>query len=762
MAKAEISPSSFVAESTFVRAAGTRRGNSFAHERANAISKAIGYALTVGGVVVLVWTILGFDSPNPGKSAASPLLGLTIGAGLVFSGLSARSAWRWFAALLSLALAGQAASLLMIDAGRSIHFQHYRSISELVWTHQFELFVFCLQTVIVGVAFLKCVKPLWAWIRRNFRWWQLAPLTLVILFSVAAVTRDPGQYANDILIAASGQIVSMMSLILIVRTAPASAAKALTSKLRCLLADPTDDRRGVDRLSVVAALWVTLLSAALSFFVYQAHPHVPDESQYLFQARYLAAGQLTAKPPVVPKAFSMYMVPFKEKRWFGIFSPGWPVLLAAGQLAGLAWLVNPLLAGMCVLLVYVLFQDIYGRGYARIALLLLCFSPWLLFMSMSLMSHIATLTFALAGAVFLSRGLANRSHGVVLLSGLAVGIVSLIRPLDGLIVAVVLGTWILAAGGTIRCKLSLAVIHVVGMIAMASLIFPYNQIVTGSAGIMPTDAYYDKYFWPKVMALGFGPERGMGWGLDAFPGHTPFEALINAALNTYQLNTETFGWAIGSLTLVALATFSGGFARKDIWAVFSAAVVIGVYSLFWYHGGPDFGPRYWFLCIIPMIALTISAIKWMNGTISNGRIVTSLIDARLFLALLVLSLSTLLVYIPWRASDKYFGYLGMRPDIQQLARQHNFGRSLILIRGDEHPDYQSAWVYNPVNFEGDLPIYAHDTGPDIRTELFRSYWDRKVWIVEGPSIAHGEYRIDQGPLDASQLLADPEEKWVRE
>jgi hypothetical protein len=40
-----------------------------------------------------------------------------------------------------------------------------------------------------------------------------------------------------------------------------------------------------------------------------------------------------------------------------------------------------------------------------------------------------------------------------------------------------------------------------------------------------------------------------------------------------------------------------------------------VVTAFWYHGGPDFGARYWFLCIIPLIALTGRGVEFMaNNT----------------------------------------------------------------------------------------------------------------------------------------------------
>jgi len=337
-------------------------------------------------------------------------------------------------------------------------------------------------------------------------------------------------------------------------------------------------------------------------------------------------------------------------------------------------------------------------------------------------------------------------------AGLAIGILSLIRPLDGVMVAFLLGVWTLFKTPTWKARFLNASALVAGTITTAALVFPYNQAVTGNALLSPLDAYYAKYFSPKVMALGFGAERGFHWGLDAFPGHSPLEAVINAALNTFLLNTELFGWGIGSILLAILFISTVKIQKKDFWALAVIAVIVGGYSLFWYHGGPDFGARYWFLCIIPLIALTVKGIEFLENKIREPNDTDSNFNPRVILAVAVLCAVSLIAYFPWRALDKYHGYLEMRPGIRELAQKNNFGRSLVLIRGEEHPDYQSAWVYNPVNFEGNTPIYAWDKNAEIRARLLNAYADRPVWIIDGPTRTGDSFKIVQGPVDARKLI----------
>lgn len=717
-------------------------------------SKAARYLLLTGGAVYLIVTIFGtLFSLGWELSFLSLLLHLSIGTGLISTGFAVGTLWDRFTILLSLNLAGQAASLQMIDAGRLIHFQHFRSFAELLADHPFALIAVGVQAIVVLTIALRHIKSAVIWARETFGVLGLLFVGAVLLFSGVAATPVISIYANGILLSGLMKLLSLVGLILAVSAVPSKAVERLRPHFdRWFALGQGAGGAKLDRFAYVAALWVIVMSSALSYFVYQAHPHVPDEVQYVFQARYIAAGQLTVKPPAVPEAFSAYMVPFKDDRWYGIFPPGWPVLLALGELAGLPWLVNPLLAGMCVLLTYLLFQELYGRGFARLSVVLLCCSPWFIFMAMSLMSHIAMLGFALLGAVLAARGLRSRSHILLCLAGAMVGIVSLIRPLDGAIVGFLVGVWVLATRGRVRERISLAAAYAAGTLGTALLVLPYNRAVTGNPLLMPIDAYYDKYFWPKVMALGFGPERGMGWALDAFPGHSPLEAIINAALNVFQLDTELFGWVIGSLILVSLLPVSRGLRKNDIWAWSVITAVAIACGLFWYHGGPDFGARYWFLTIVPLVALTVRGAESLTAKLHPGVKNASVFDPRLLIAISVLCVSTIILYIPWRSGDKYFNYLGMQPGVLKLSRQYDFGKALVLIHGSEHPDYLSAWVYNPPNFEGDAPIYAFDIGPETRSRLLSAYDDRQVWIVDGPSIANGEYRITEGPIEPSRML----------
>ncbi len=694
---------------------------------------------------ILIWAISIYE--NKQTSAAWFCLPIAVSAACLLNGWLIASRWKIFARWFGLALVGQAASLQMIDAGRLIHFQHYRVFADLFAQQKAATGFLILQIILVTVGISRILPSVKVWLNKIFNRAALIFAVFFLCLAGAAVTPDAGIYLTSLLFAAVVQFIAIGNIVLAVRAVPFSEIKKIGAFTRKILGGAeTGSQIKTDKFSLIVALFILTLSAFLSFFVYQAHPHVPDEVQYIFQARYFAAGQVSVAAPQVPEAFAMYMIPQTEARWFAIFPPGWAALLAVGIKFGVVWLVNPLLAAVCVLLAYLFLREIYPLRTARTAIILLACSPWFIFTAMSLMSHVAALDCALGAAVLWQRGVKKQTFLPILAAGMLIGFLSLIRPLDAAIGAAALGIVTLYFVGNLQRKIIGAAVLGGGAFISAGLILPYNRAVTGEAFLSPMDFYYTKYFWAGVNSIGFGANRGIHWSLDAFPGHSPLEAVVNAALNIFQTNTELFGWATGSLALIIFYLIAAARQREDFWAWSLIALIVGAYSLFWYHGGPDFGARYWFLMIVPLCALAARGIEYFASRFNRNRND----DPRIYLAAAMLCGLTLFNYLPWRALDKYYHYLEMQPGIVELAREKNFGRSLVIIRGTNHPDFQSAWIYNPLDSNANAPLYAFDESLQNSARLWNVYADRPLWIVDGPTLTGDGYQVAEGPLYADE------------
>src|SRR5262249_19156467 len=156
--------------------------------------------------------------------------------------------------------------------------------------------------------------------------------------------------------------------------------------------------------------------------------------------------------------------------------------------------------------------------------------------------------------------------------------------------------------------------------------------------------YLDKTFGPGVNDLGFGPNRGLNWALDPFPGHGLRDVIVNSDLNMFGVNTELLGWSIGSLILIGAAIFLGSLDRTDSARLAAIAAVIGTHALYWFSGGPDFGARYWYLILLPCVALAARGMNKLAGRESSRQLEG---DPRIKIAVFALCVMSFLNYVPW-------------------------------------------------------------------------------------------------------------------
>jgi hypothetical protein len=272
-------------------------------------------------------------------------------------------------------------------------------------------------------------------------------------------------------------------------------------------------------------------------------------------------------------------------------------------------------------------------------------------------------------------------------------------------------------------------------------------------------AYVDRYYPPHSNDMGFGANRGMGWpGLDPLPGHGLPDVLINADFNTFAINVEMFGWAVGSILPLVLVVFGRRLQRMDKLLLVAIATISGIHSFYWFSGGPDFGARYWYLVLVPCLLLTARAARLLPNRLDvlDPASFDAAARNRLLIGGALLSVSAMITFMPWRSLDKYHYYRGMRPDVRDLASHTPFGRSLVLVRGNRHPDYASAAIYNPLDLHASAPIYAWDRDDATRAAVLAAYPDRSVWIFDGPSVSGAGYRVVRGPIPAKQLLSETE------
>jgi len=288
-------------------------------------------------------------------------------------------------------------------------------------------------------------------------------------------------------------------------------------------------------------LWV-------SSSVFEHTPHVEDEGAYLFQAKTLAGGHLTADSPPVDDAF--FFTPFlidDGQQWYGKYTPGYPAVLAVGAAAGAPWVVNPLAAALAVGLTVLLGTRVYGRRTGLLAGALLALSPMALLHSGTFFSHQVALCWTLGALLAAERAWRTGSNRAGTMVGVCLAALALTRPLTALAVAAPLAC---AAAVHVRPHRRQVTLAALGAPLMAvGLLMLYNLHTTGSA----TRFGYEVY-WP-FDRVGFGPGFGPG---DL--GHTLASGWLNTKVNLRQLRTWLFGWPGGLdlLPVIVAAVVAAG------------------------------------------------------------------------------------------------------------------------------------------------------------------------------------------------------------
>jgi 4-amino-4-deoxy-L-arabinose transferase-like glycosyltransferase len=454
-------------------------------------------------------------------------------------------------------------------------------------------------------------------------------------------------------------------------------------------------------------------------------PHVQDSVAYLFQAKTLALGRLSVPVPHLSSFFTEEFIPMYHGQWFGKYPPGWPVLLTIGVILNASWLVNPVLTGLNLLLIFIIGREMYGRGVGLLGALLALASPFVLFLGGSFMAHTATVTYLTAFAWLLLRWTNRVERGetgelvdrkLLAPAGFLLGMGFLTRQLDA--VAFALPFALLVLSPAVRQRLAAAWWLIAGTAIPCVLLLLYNWVETGNPLVTPYS------LWWKFDHLGFGPTTGMG-------GFTPAQGLWNTSLNLEFLLAHLFGWPFYlTLALAALPFLLGRATRWDTIFGLSATCVMGAYIFYW-TSGVMYGPRYYFAAVPWLALLTARGLeelyRWplrLPLRARPDRLAALLVPALVVVALLVYNLR---VYIPAQI-PVYQGYNFVSAVSLKAVQRAGIRHALIFVVSNPPGtwwSYGSVFSANSPTLDGDI-VYAHDEGSADK-RLMAEYPGRSYW-----------------------------------
>lgn len=413
----------------------------------------------------------------------------------------------------------------------------------------------------------------------------------------------------------------------------------------------------------VAALSIGLMLLAVWVmqWVFASNPQLIDEMAQLFHARAFAGGRLAAPAPQPPEAFLVTHTWITPAGWVSLYPPGQTALLALGLLARAEWLVNPLLGGLSVGLVYYTALGLYGRRTALAAAFLWATSAWVMFMSGTYMNHVGAVTFSLLAwtMVFGSRRPTRLRHAV---AGLGLAAVAATRPLDAVGAALPVLIW-MAARRQWRA-------------------LPWMML--GGVPVILVWGYVNWRTFGSPLAIGYtavyGEQFGLGFGADPWgQPYTPFIALSNMAVAVRRLHIYLYEWPIPALLPLGIwAIAAGPRAWRDLVVGVGAAAIPALYFFYW-HSGFYTGPRFYYGAVPFLVIGTARAWRWAWALARRSRVRQVRSDVALAAVAAFVMLWGWIAILPRRADvhRRSLATLKLHPERELAAR--GVRRALVLV-----------------------------------------------------------------------------------
>jgi Dolichyl-phosphate-mannose-protein mannosyltransferase len=450
------------------------------------------------------------------------------------------------------------------------------------------------------------------------------------------------------------------------------------------------------------ALSVGTGTAVLSGYLFGHAPNVQDATVYLFQAKVLALGRLSVPVPPMPSFYYQEFVLVHHGQWFGKYPPGWPLLLAAGVLLHLPWLVNPVIAALDILVLFAIGTEIYSRGVAILACMLVATSPFFLVLAATYLAHTATLLYV-SGAAYLlirwyKRPQSNRSWQLPA-TGFLFGMALATRELDAVAIAVPFLALVLRQPRAVLRLVAGALLPIVSLLA-------YDRVLTDRV-------FGDPYtMWWSFDRVGFGAH--IGGPEQSLRGFTPAQGILNMGSDLQMLQAHLFGWPFYfALALPMIPFILGRANRWDLLLAASTVSVMLAYILY-FNPGLFYGPRYYYVGIGWLALLAARGFEelyrlpgrlvWRKG---SGRLPSLLFPGLLAISLLAYDC---VVYLPAQLSAYRSGNAPTVDTVQTMQGIH-LKHALVFVPGSP-----SGWSTYSMLFNLNSPmvngntVYVRDQG----------------------------------------------------
>jgi len=361
-------------------------------------------------------------------------------------------------------------------------------------------------------------------------------------------------------------------------------------------------------------------------------PHMVDATTYLLQGRMLWSGRLAIDTPAHLELFQRELLAFRvsDAGYYGKYPIGWPLILGLFDKAGAAWLAAPLLAGVLVVLTYLVVAERGSQRTAALSALVVACCPWLWMNAGTMMSHLASAVWLWLFLWMMARALRLRSRWCAALAGLVLGLAVLTRPADAAFFAmpcVVLSIVLMAR----RPGIWLTRLPLVALATLPGLAvyLSVNAWLTGASG---GSSYGDSHAAMLLYKMPQSVTHAMIWLHESWAG-----------LSRQWLA----GAAPAGLAMVCGVVFGRRFLKGQSLLIACSLSLFVCYAVFVFGGRAWVGPR-WYVPLIPAGALLVASGLQAAAHAAHARSAAGVLGAGYLRVALVLAAVTLGVVLPIR------------------------------------------------------------------------------------------------------------------
>ena len=227
-------------------------------------------------------------------------------------------------------------------------------------------------------------------------------------------------------------------------------------------------------MGVITAL---LILVTIALGVLRNFPNSADEYCYLYQARTMAEGRLWNDPHPLEPFFTFNYIQARDGKLFGVFPPGWPLVLAATTLLNVpSWLVNPALGVASLFVLFLIGRRMYDESTALIAIATTFISGFFLFNAASYFSHTFCGLLILVGVYCSHRFLSEGRGWQIMLAGAVFAAALLTRYYSAFLSVLPLVAWVVVRA---RRRGALVLWGLLGALPFAGFLLFYDQQLTG-------------------------------------------------------------------------------------------------------------------------------------------------------------------------------------------------------------------------------------------------------------------------------------------